>query len=121
MIPTIPIELRLYILELALPPPTQKNIAERRELCRALSLVHRDWTGFAQTELFPSLNAGKQASKGRKGVEWQQESRRIGLKGLELMCDGAHAGVARAALSRLGDVVVGLAKLWINRFAGSRI
>lgn len=51
MAPRLPVELQLYILELAIPPLTSTNFASRRELCKRLSLVHSAWTGTAQAAL----------------------------------------------------------------------
>ncbi|BGP43340.1 hypothetical protein JCM10450v2_007490 [Rhodotorula kratochvilovae] len=40
---TLPLELQLHILELAVPPFTRKHLAEHRELMRTWTLVCRDW------------------------------------------------------------------------------
>jgi hypothetical protein len=48
MAPTLPLELQLHILELALPPLIRRNLNERVRLCKAFSLVHRSWTKTAQ-------------------------------------------------------------------------
>ncbi|GAA5915937.1 hypothetical protein JCM6882_000185 [Rhodosporidiobolus microsporus] len=57
MVGALFLELQLDILELAIPPPTLRNLDERRQACRTLSLVHRDWTRTAQKHLFscPSI------------------------------------------------------------------
>ncbi|BGP18061.1 hypothetical protein JCM10213_008403 [Rhodosporidiobolus nylandii] len=55
MLDTLPIELQLDILELALPPPTPRRLPERRARLKTLSLVHRDWTVWAQRELFKRI------------------------------------------------------------------
>ncbi|GAA5899137.1 hypothetical protein JCM6882_004626 [Rhodosporidiobolus microsporus] len=52
MPPTLPIELELYILALSIPPCTLRTLPSRRELCRTLSLVRREWTQVAQRALF---------------------------------------------------------------------
>ncbi|GAA5917699.1 hypothetical protein JCM6882_003477 [Rhodosporidiobolus microsporus] len=49
--PKLPLEVELYIVELAIPPFTWHGRDERRELCKTLSLVHRSWTDVAQKRL----------------------------------------------------------------------
>uniref|UniRef100_A0A0K3CU05 BY PROTMAP: gi/342319008/gb/EGU10960.1/ Proteophosphoglycan 5 [Rhodotorula glutinis ATCC 204091] n=3 Tax=Rhodotorula toruloides TaxID=5286 RepID=A0A0K3CU05_RHOTO len=55
MTPTLPLELQLRILELAMPPLIRRNLEERVRFCKAFSLVHRDWTETAQRELHEHL------------------------------------------------------------------
>lgn len=47
----LPVELQLYIFQLALPPLILSRLNERVQLCKAFSLVHRTWTPTAQREL----------------------------------------------------------------------
>ncbi|GAA5864969.1 hypothetical protein JCM8547_004254 [Rhodosporidiobolus lusitaniae] len=56
MPPVLPVELQLYILELALPSPTLANRTERRRMLKVFSLVHPDWTATAQRLLFSHLH-----------------------------------------------------------------
>ncbi|GAA5985351.1 hypothetical protein JCM10908_006942 [Rhodotorula pacifica] len=44
----LPIELQLYILELALPPLVLRHLKNRTRACLTFSLVHRSWTETAQ-------------------------------------------------------------------------
>lgn len=45
--PRLPIELELHIIDLAMPPRTFYHALDRIRLCKALALVHRDWTARA--------------------------------------------------------------------------
>ncbi|BGO90501.1 hypothetical protein NBRC10512_006721 [Rhodotorula toruloides] len=45
---TLPIEIQLRIIDLALPPRTSANFPARRDLLLACSLVHRSWTAHAR-------------------------------------------------------------------------
>lgn len=53
---TLPLELQLHILELALPPFILSRLNERIRLCHTFSLVHRTWTQTAQRELHENVS-----------------------------------------------------------------
>lgn len=47
----LPLELELYIMDLALPPRTSANYHARLEILLAYALVHRSWTAHARRRL----------------------------------------------------------------------
>ncbi|BGP11051.1 hypothetical protein JCM10049v2_006950 [Rhodotorula toruloides] len=49
--PRLPLELELYIIDLAVPPRTFYNLPARINLLKQLALVHRAWTARAQSYL----------------------------------------------------------------------
>ncbi|BGP12294.1 hypothetical protein JCM10213v2_000207 [Rhodosporidiobolus nylandii] len=52
MVPPLPLEIELYILDHALPPLTPKRLGDRRVFLKTLSLVRRAWRPYAQKKLF---------------------------------------------------------------------
>ncbi|GAA5985348.1 hypothetical protein JCM10908_006940 [Rhodotorula pacifica] len=81
----LPLELQMYILRLAVPPPVFKHLEERTRVCLAFSLVHRSWTETAQkllrqhfVALFDySLTAGSEHRLEERISAWQQVGGRI--------------------------------------------
>ncbi|BGP43600.1 hypothetical protein JCM10449v2_007641 [Rhodotorula kratochvilovae] len=51
MQPTLPLELQLQILELAIPPLTRKNLPHLRELMKTWPLVSRAWKAWAYAKI----------------------------------------------------------------------
>lgn len=51
MTPTLPIELQLRIVDLALPARMAANFAPRRDILLACAVVHRSWTAHARGRL----------------------------------------------------------------------
>ncbi|GAA5899121.1 hypothetical protein JCM6882_004622 [Rhodosporidiobolus microsporus] len=108
MAPTLPVELQLDILELAIPPLTLQALRDRRQLCCSFSLVHRTWTAAAQRALFScalvdlrdrwTLEGATAAVQrlrktGRHGsfraLEVYLSGRRVHLVSLLIQCDDA--------------------------------
>ncbi|GAA5904551.1 hypothetical protein JCM6882_004905 [Rhodosporidiobolus microsporus] len=65
MLDRLPHDLILYLADLLVPVPTSRNLEERQETCKALSLVHRTWTAVAQKKLGEHVLAVVPAPPGR--------------------------------------------------------
>ncbi|KPV73219.1 uncharacterized protein RHOBADRAFT_45787 [Rhodotorula graminis WP1] len=57
MAPTLPLELQLFVIDLALPPLTRKSLAELSELMKTWTLVDRAWHAYlvAKVPVVPRL------------------------------------------------------------------
>ncbi|KAJ8292637.1 hypothetical protein OF846_003916 [Rhodotorula toruloides] len=84
----LPIELELYIIDLAIPPRTFYRAVERVQLCTTLALVHRDWTPRAQQHLLahivfqarrPQVELSERWSRSQAILESGRETKRIDL------------------------------------------
>ncbi|GAA5904572.1 hypothetical protein JCM6882_004911 [Rhodosporidiobolus microsporus] len=72
MLDRLPHDLVLYLADHIVPVPTSRNLEQRQETCKVLSLVHRTWTAVAQKKLFEHLPVstavGLKKAEGRLAV-----------------------------------------------------
>ncbi|BGO95703.1 hypothetical protein NBRC10512_007401 [Rhodotorula toruloides] len=121
MSPTLPLELQLHILELALPPLIRRNLDERVRLCKAFSLVHRDWTKTAQRELHEHITV----------TCWQLDSFILAARDRILAAHGGGWSVKRldARLRGTGGAIIlleegqgvewsAIEEMWVNMDEG---
>ncbi|BGP51553.1 hypothetical protein JCM10450v2_007499 [Rhodotorula kratochvilovae] len=97
MTPTLPLEIQLHILELAVPPLTRKHLADHRELMRTWTLVCRDWRKEARriVAAVPKLDYTTSDPEAVRAAEAVLASAMAGgraISNLEVELDGLETG-----------------------------
>ncbi|GAA5936624.1 hypothetical protein JCM10213_000010 [Rhodosporidiobolus nylandii] len=127
MVPPLPLEIELYILDHALPPLTPKRLGDRRVFLKTLSLVRRAWRPYAQKKLFAFPKVDNRVDRlhrwtlgvGMRRIDAVEVEYRVGdgralLQTMETVRQASAQSRTMELLLRAPDYPSTLRELWPN-------